>query len=231
MKKVVLFSVLVFVFCTSACLSVHAGDGERWVEYIDSYEVLCSEDFMYAYIVMDGQAIIAGYAGGISIYSEYLYERWQEAGKPSNDEKIEYEEVDEDIDYPAYPLVIPSQISGYPVVAIGDLAFFESLHSGYIIPEGIVSIGDYAFGLCYYFDSIIIPGGVTHIGKRVFDECDNLRTVMIPDSVTYIGDAMFGENYDDFGGFSWSGTLIVTKGSYAEQYAKDNGISYEYTLE
>ena len=231
MKKVVLLSVLVLVLCAAACLSAHAGDGERRVEYIDGYEVLCSEDFRYAYIVKDGQATIAGYAGGIAAYAEYLHERWIEAGRPANDDTIEYEGEDVDVDDLAYPLVIPSRIDGYPVVAIGDMAFFETLRCGYIIPEGVVSIGDFAFGLCYYFDSIVIPSGVTHIGKRVFDECDGLLTVVIPDSITYIGDAMFGENYGDIGEYSWSGMLIVSKGSYAEKYAQEHGIAIAYEEE
>jgi len=228
MKKIVSLCALTLALCAAACLSARAGDEERWVEYIDGHEVLCSEDFRYAYIVKEGQATIAGYAGGIAAYSDYLYERWLEAGEPANDDTVEYDGMDVGADDLAYPLVIPSRLDGYPVVAIGDLAFFETLRTGYIIPEGVVSIGDFAFGLCYYFDSIVIPDGVTHIGRRVFDECSGLLTVVLPDSVTAIGDALFGETYDDFGGYEWSGTLIVSKGSYAEKYAQENGYTYSY---
>lgn len=45
-------------------------------------------------------------------------------------------------------LVIPDKLGGYSVVAIGDKAFdtgFEKPYTSITIPEGIISIGSYAF--------------------------------------------------------------------------------------
>ena len=70
---------------------------------------------------------------------------------------------------------------------------------------------------------MIIPDSVTSIGYMAFDMCDSLISVAIPASVTSIGDWAFGSG----GGV----ILSVTEGSYAEQYAKENGIPYVFTTE
>jgi len=56
-----------------------------------------------------------------------------------------------------------------------------------VIPNGVTSIGDYAFYNCDSFTSIIIPEGVTSIGDSAFAYCDNISSITIPSSVTSIG--------------------------------------------
>lgn len=66
-----------------------------------------------------------------------------------------------------------------------------------IMPNGITSIGDYAFEnvFSYHPDhltySIIIPNSVTSIGKYAFAACSDLASVIIPQSVTSIGESAF----------------------------------------
>ena len=60
-----------------------------------------------------------------------------------------------------------------------------------IIPEGVVSIADYAFFDCYALSRIHIPRSVKSIGESSFSECCNLTNVVIPDSISYIGDSAF----------------------------------------
>lgn len=88
-----------------------------------------------------------------------------------------------------------------------------------VIPEGVTSIGDNAF---YYFSKIktvVIPESVSEIGEKAFLLCLSLETIKIPDSVTSIGDKAFG---------SCSVlTIECSAGSYAETYAKENGINFE----
>lgn len=55
-----------------------------------------------------------------------------------------------------------------------------------IIPNGIISIGDYAFYNCVDLVSIDIPNSVTLIGNRAFENCIGLTNVIIPNSVTMI---------------------------------------------
>ena len=46
-----------------------------------------------------------------------------------------------------------------------------------IIPDGVISIGDYAFADCSNLESITVPESVTAIGGLVFDYCSKLKDV------------------------------------------------------
>lgn len=61
----------------------------------------------------------------------------------------------------------------------------------YIIPVGIISIGDWAFDNCSVLTSVTIPDSVTSIGNATFAGCSLLASVIIPDSVTSIGNLAF----------------------------------------
>ena len=54
---------------------------------------------------------------------------------------------------------------------------------------------------------------------RTFYECSSLTSVMIPESVIEIDDNAFSNYYTNL-------TIHCTAGSYAENYAKENGIAY-----
>ena len=60
--------------------------------------------------------------------------------------------------------------------------------TSFIIPEGVSTIGDYAFSYCDSLTSVEIPNSVTTIGDHAFFNCDSLTSVVIPNSVTAIGD-------------------------------------------
>ena len=108
------------------------------------------------------------------------------------------------------------------ILSIGDAAFglCDSLTS-ITIPDSVTSIGDAAFGGCGSLTSITIPDGVTSIGDYAFYRCRNLTSVTIPGSVTSIGDDAFFDCHDTL-------QLIVDRDSYAKEYAKENNLSYNY---
>ena len=60
-----------------------------------------------------------------------------------------------------------------------------------IIPEGMTSIGDFAFQNCTGLTSITIPNSVTDIGHNAFEGCRSLTSITIPNSVTSIGNYAF----------------------------------------
>ncbi len=60
-----------------------------------------------------------------------------------------------------------------------------------IIPNNVVSIGNYAFYKCNGLITITIPNSVTSIGADAFNNCSNLTSVTIPSSVTEIGSWAF----------------------------------------
>ena len=60
-----------------------------------------------------------------------------------------------------------------------------------VIPDGVASIGNYAFSGCSGLTSVTIPASVTSIGETAFWDCSGLTSVTIPDSVTSIGDNSF----------------------------------------
>ena len=60
-----------------------------------------------------------------------------------------------------------------------------------VIPDGVTSIGMWAFYGCSSLTSITIPNSVTSIGEGAFYECSGLTSVTIPNSVTSIGNYAF----------------------------------------
>ena len=78
------------------------------------------------------------------------------------------------------------------VISIGDYAFCGCAGLENItIPNSIKSIGESAFTGCFSLTSITIPDGVTCISKSTFSHCSSLTNITIPDSVTSIGHYAF----------------------------------------
>ena len=64
---------------------------------------------------------------------------------------------------------------------------------GYSIPNGVTTIGSYAFQSCSNLTSITLPSSATSIQKYAFKYCTSLTSINIPEGVTSIGDWAFGE--------------------------------------
>lgn len=62
-----------------------------------------------------------------------------------------------------------------------------------VIPEGVTSIGSYAFSGRTGLTNITIPDSVTSIVQDAFEGCTGLTSITIPDSVTSIGERAFSD--------------------------------------
>ena len=60
------------------------------------------------------------------------------------------------------------------------------------LPEGLYSLGSYAFTGCEALTSVTIPAGITELDSGVFSWCDALSTVTLPDGLTTIKSDAFG---------------------------------------
>lgn len=92
-------------------------------------------------------------------------------------------------------IVIPETVTlnyvSYSVTGIGDRAFDRGYYvTSVIIPNSIISIGDYAFQGCN-FTSFTIPNSVISIGDYAFDNCSSLISITIGNSVERIGNYAF----------------------------------------
>jgi len=83
-------------------------------------------------------------------------------------------------------IVIPVQIDGYKVTAIGDDAFFGDRSLITVrIPKGVVGIGSSVFGFCENLTSVELPEGLQSIGVGAF-QLTALKSITIPESMTVI---------------------------------------------
>jgi uncharacterized protein YjdB len=67
------------------------------------------------------------------------------------------------------------------LLSVGNFAFFRcSALTGINLPDGLLSIGNSVFAVCSSLTGIAIPDTVTSIGAQAFIECGQLKTVHFP---------------------------------------------------
>ena len=93
-------------------------------------------------------------------------------------------------------LVIPSEIDGYRVIAIGDSAFSSQ-----------------------NLKSVIVSNGIEKLDWFAFLHCPALISVTLPDSVTSIGYSAFAPQSKTF-------TIYCHNNSFAHKYAESYGWNY-----
>ncbi len=109
--------------------------------------------------------------------------------------------------FDAEEVTVPNRIDGHPVVAVGDFAFSQATEVGdrwwaleleytynfkkVILPEGVKTIGSYAFAGDNNLVEVIVPESLEHFGYCSFLECKYLESVNIPQGVEVLPDGLF----------------------------------------
>lgn len=109
------------------------------------------------------------------------------------------------------------------------------------VPEGVVSIGESAFSWCKELRSVTLPQSLKTIEKDAFCGCKKLHSISFHEGLTSIAYGAFtwckmltsvtipkSVSFIDKFAFSFSNPQICAPaGSYAEQYAKENGMRFK----
>ncbi len=88
-------------------------------------------------------------------------------------------------------LRLPSTLISIKADAFAGCGFDGTLQ----IPDGVTSIGGYAFG-CNNFTSVIIPKSVETIGEVAFEDCDSLESFKVDSDSQYYSNDEYGVLFD-----------------------------------
>ncbi len=58
--------------------------------------------------------------------------------------------------------------------------------SSFTVPNGVITIKQFAFSNCNFIENVIVPEGVTSIEKHAFGACNNLKTISFPKTLASI---------------------------------------------
>ena len=141
-------------------------------------EELDDEDFESEEDTKDFRTI-AGYDTGEKfVCGDFVYQKTEDG---QGAVLINYKGTSNDV-------VIPGEVDGYPVVAIGAHMFaYNDKIKSVSLPEGIISIGNMAFFKCMSLEAISIPEGIKMIDECCFGDCQSLAEVHFPDSLEEVG--------------------------------------------
>ncbi len=81
--------------------------------------------------------------------------------------------------------------TAYAITALAQRAFIGHEFAAVTLPDGLESIGSYAFYRCISLAAIDIPASVTSIGAGAFDGCSSLAAVTLHDGLESIGSYAF----------------------------------------
>ncbi|MDE6380416.1 MAG: leucine-rich repeat domain-containing protein, partial [Muribaculaceae bacterium] len=150
---------------------------------------------------------------------------------------------------PVIPNTVMYDDKEYPIVTIGESAFFNSKIDSVVLGENVKTIEEFAFLRCRALD-ITLNEGLETIGTEAFENCE-FETLILPSTLKSIGDYAFMGNkalsgqvhlpssIESIGKNPWRSltgvsaiTLDDTNGFFASQdgvlYSKDMSTLYVY---
>ncbi len=119
-------------------------------------------------------------------------------------------------------IVIPGEVSGKAVTAIGETAFRDNASlTSVLLPDSLTIIGDGAFAWCVSLRAVPIPRGVTSIGEYAFYHCDSLAEMTIPAGTAIVMN----------GAFDSCGSLpAIHVGEGNPNYAGQDGVLFDKAM-
>lgn len=111
-------------------------------------------------------------------------------------------------------IILPEGIKEIGSGAFRKCTDLEQIH----VPETVEKIQSHVFCDCSNLVSVNIPYGIKTLEGATFFGCEKLETLRIPETVTFFYKGVFGKNTVL--------KLLVTAGSAAETYAKENNIPF-----
>ena len=137
----------------------------------------------------------------------------------------------------------PETWYGQKIVKIGNDAFTMGKFNGLRLPDSLRELGESAFSSSDYLQIVYCGSGLKTIGLGAFEACLNLHTVVLPEGLERIGACAFQgtslqsieipASVTEIGDYAFNCLLnedfviIGTPGSYAEQYAAEQGIPFQ----
>lgn len=113
------------------------------------------------------------------------------------------------------------------VTNIYDGAFYgSSTLTDFTFPKSVTAVPRAIFLGCTSIKELVIPDTITKICSLVTTD-SSITRIIVPDSVKEIEVLAFYDNENEKN-VSESLTMVTTKGSEAEQFAKENGMKIEY---
>ena len=191
-------------------------DKLRMLQIPESVETIASDAMIYSGIT-ELRVVKDSPAEQFAIDNGYAYAYEQQ----SNDEFI-YQQLDDGVQVimytgNVYDVVIPEELSGYPVTSLSDILF---QHNSFVrsvnLPDTITRISDYSFANMSELRSVVFPQTLTEIGEGAFMNDPYLSDLAIPESVTNIAETAFMD--------CPSLIILAPKGSYAYDWAVKAGI-------
>lgn len=138
--------------------------------------------------------------------------------------KVTFDQRYEDGTCSAYYSIVLYE--GEPVCALTHVNFgSKALYDSVTIPSEIDGVpvtvlSTQAMGMQLPVYKLVLPESLRIIGNRAFVDCGNMQEITMGGSVLYIGDEAFKGCYSRM-------VIHVPAGSYAEQYAKKQGMTCE----